>query len=1074
MEMKSILAVPFNTNNYNNFVLEFFNEIDRVSYKEIKPNATFANAIEYYSVHGTYKDPEGNDIIVLSVKVKNNSNARQAQRNFVSYLLTNDFNQYSAAMVAYYDDVRTNWKLSFVTVEMELGDNGIELKFKPAKRFSFLVGENEPTRTYTQQLGPVYTSRENPTLERITDAFSVNKLSKDFYEDYKKKFFELVDYLEKDTVFENEAHRLGYDDSKKFAVTFAKKTLGQMVFLHFIQKKGWLGVRDKWGDGSQTYLIDSTKGYGDKNYFNEFLEPLFYCALNKKRNNDMYLNSKIPFLNGGLFNPIEHYDWKNTDFNIPNDYWFNDDESGLLNVLSQYNFTVDESDPTEQEVAVDPEMLGKIFESLLDVKDRSSLGAFYTPREIVHYMCENVLATKIANELELDYDSVLNYVRYGDALKETDFIKEFASDIDEIVSNFTIVDPAVGSGAFLVGMLNQITKLRCSLCEYTNKSVDIYQMKLQIIENSLFGVDIEYDAVEIAKLRLWLSLIVDQTAYENAPRPLPNLNFHLRVGNSLVDVFEGITLWNPRWRSTKFKERKYLQVDIFNTDAIDMILHRLKEAKRQYFLTSDEKEKQRLNDIIEREQIELIRSELVARGKYSVYDDLEEMLKKKTKPFFIWELEFSDVFDRNNGFDIVIGNPPYIKEMGNSDVFDPVNKSTIGQKYHQGKMDFWYYFVHLACQLINDKGVISFITSRYWLNNAGASKLRERIKDELVMTNVLDIGSLKLFDNVVGYHMIHEYEKKNCNKTKLLYKKVENTLDDIYSNINTDNIKITKMNFESIFKGKKNEISFEGCDIAVDTIELGELCDVSQGVVEASDSISSRMYQRNPLEGYSVGQGIFVLTNEEKEQLCLNTFEQSLMKPYLKGENIKRYHIEPNLYELIYSDKDSKILIEQNCNYTHLKNHLDKFQMYITSSNGPYGLHRARKKEFFDTKKIIMPNMFSANDFAIDYDNHYYVGMGCQVIKSKNDNTFPLEYILAIINSKYAMNWFDKNCKHRGAGVDVGVDKIRSFPIAKVDYQIVEEVVLMVKQMENSDDIDFVKSVDKKLDELIDEIYKSH
>ena len=121
-----------------------------------------------------------------------------------------------------------------------------------------------------------------------------------------------------------------------------------------------------------------------------------------------------------------------------------------------------------------------------------------------------------------------------------------------------------------------------------------------------------------------------------------------------------------------------------------------------------------------------------------------------------------------------------------------------------------------------------------------------------------------------------------------------------------------------------------------------------------------------------------------------------------------------------------------------------------------------------------MPNMFSANDFAIDYDNHYYVGMGCQVIKSKNDNTFPLEYILAIINSKYAMNWFDKNCKHRGAGVDVGVDKIRSFPIAKVDYQIVEEVVLMVKQMENSDDIDFVKSVDKKLDELIDEIYKSH
>ena len=176
-----------------------------------------------------------------------------------------------------------------------------------------------------------------------------------------------------------------------------------------------------------------------------------------------------------------------------------------------------------------------------------------------------------------------------------------------------------------------------------------------------YGVDIEYDAVEIAKLRLWLSLIVDQNTNGEAPKPLPNLNFHLRVGNSLVDSYEGIKLWNVRWRgSKKVKEKGIIQPDLFNTVTVDLILNRLKKAKVQYFSTSDEKEKRHLSNRIEQEQIELIRSELVAKGKFDVLKDIEEMMKKKTKPFFIWELEFEEVFEEE-GFDIVIANPPYVQ-----------------------------------------------------------------------------------------------------------------------------------------------------------------------------------------------------------------------------------------------------------------------------------------------------------------------------------------------------------------------------------------------------------------------------
>lgn len=739
--LKNVLTAPYSLDNYNKFTIEFFNEYEKVPYELKQAPASFKDSIEFYAVHGTYKDANGEEIVILSVKVRDGSKAKQAQRNFVSYLLMNNYNDYNAALVAYYDDVRTNWKLSFVKVDYELSDKGIELKFKPAKRFSFLVGQDEPTKTYMQQLSSIYESSVKPTINDIESAFSVSRLSNDFYVEYKNKFFELVDYLEENENFKREAFLLGYEKVEKFSVSFCKKTLGQILFLHFVQKKGWLGVVNNWGDGDKNYLLNSTKTYSKGNYFNDILEPLFYRALNVKRENDLYLGKKIPFLNGGLFHPIENYNWEETNFDIPDSYWFNQEETGLLDILSQYNFTVDESDPSEQEVAIDPEMLGKIFESLLDTKDRSQLGAFYTPREIVHYMCEEALATRLSKCFGLDYESIANYIRYGDALKETDFIKEFATDIDNYVSRITIVDPAVGSGAFLVGMLNQIVLLRTNLMKYTNKKIDTYQMKLEAIQNSLYGVDLEFDAVEIAKLRLWLSLIVDQDANEECPKPLPNLNFRLRVGNSLVDTFDGIKLWNSRCSGTKQKEKKEQQDTIWNFN----IKNRLKTAKDEYFGTSEEKRKQELYKVIEQEQIELIRTELVANGKYDLYNRIEDMIKKKTKPFFIWELEFENVFE-NGGFDIVIANPPYVQlQKDGGKLADELKDQGYETFVRMG--DIYCIFYEKGIRILKDNGVLVFITSNKWMRAGYGEKLRGFLAFNTNPLRLIDFGGTKVFES---------------------------------------------------------------------------------------------------------------------------------------------------------------------------------------------------------------------------------------------------------------------------------------------------------------------------------------
>ena len=583
---EDILRHSYNLENFLQFSREFLTGLKIPSVTAFQPPQNFSEHVKEFYALGKL-----NDIAVIAVNLQKNKSverARSVQRNFVKRLLENDF-AVDGALVAFYADAAPEkWRLSFVRLEHEfIAGKGGTLKITPAKRYSYLVGENEPCATALQQLFPIFENDSaDVTLDELEEAFSVERVTKEFFEKYAEKFYQVKKYLEENDDFKKESATHGFT-----AEQFAKKLLGQIVFLYFLQKKGWLGVEKnaEWGTGSPNFMRDIFKANEPtgKNFFDEVLEPLFYTALNVDRSNqnDLYpkLNLRIPFLNGGLFEQLDNYDWRKNNFSIPNEIFSNENEKGrdadgILDIFDRYNFTINEDEPTEREIAIDPEMLGKVFENLLDVSDRKSKGAYYTPREIVHYMCRETLISYLVEKSKISEDVIRNFILYGDYFKDED-TSNFAenrtlqiaeeifcpakninrlAELDKFLQDVKVADLAVGSGAFPLGMLNEITKAREVLTTYLNfgKSEKItrrlYDLKIETIKNSIFACDIEPSAVDVAKLRLWLTIVIDDepTADKKSfkPKPLPNLDSNIICGNSLIDEFEGV----PLLKTSKF------------------------------------------------------------------------------------------------------------------------------------------------------------------------------------------------------------------------------------------------------------------------------------------------------------------------------------------------------------------------------------------------------------------------------------------------------------------------------------------------------------------------------------------
>ena len=1148
----------FDLSQYKKFIVEFFNDAKllngekRNDYWNWNEYSFYING--YYHV-ADYLDDKRNKIAIFAVELKKGKSlekARSKQRNFIADRIK--LMGYDGAIAAFYseDENENRWRLSFVRLDYELLKGKIKTNFTPAKRYSYLLGVDEPCHTAMQQLYPILEEEKfNPSIDKLEEAFSVEKVTKQFFEKYKEKYIELYEYLSSNETFVDEAVRCVRSDKEedisKFTEQFAKKLMGQIVFMYFLQKKGWLGVNafpPKIGEREyknsffncnnehkeimkKLYLLDSDGNYvrqggaistlseeqqtyfasrikgmpwetgpknfvrilfneaikNTRNYFEYYLEPLFYEALNEKRGADNYyarLHCRIPFLNGGLFEPLDGYDWKNNNFSIPNEIFSNAsikgerEADGILDIFDRYNFTMNEDEPLEKEVAVDPEMLGKIFENLLDVKDRKSKGAFYTPREIVHYMCQESLINYIVNTVGTPYEDTKDFILYGEIMKDEDCSREVKQGIadmlmpesiyknlkliDDALADVRVADPAVGSGAFPMGMVNEIVKARENITAYFARELTSnaqkhqlwnytrhpYMLKKDAMKNSIFAVDIEPSAVDITKLRLWLSLVVefdinsDNDEFKNPPT-LPNLECNILCGNSLIDEFEGVKLFNDSLLTGASSNSNWM-ADLFQNQ-VDSTLTKLIDKQKELFYANNHDDKYRL-----KREIDVLQQQVIF-ASCTMTDDIKERFistfAMPSKPYILWKLAFAKVFKDKGGFDIIIGNPPYVSQATqNSDEnLLKARKTIIESKRFvtlHSKWDLYVPFMELGVQMLHDFGMMTMIVPYPLTNQIYAKKIRELLAQKYDLVEIVDLQDIKVFEATVQNCIPFVRKSKISNKT-IVSKMKDKSIEHIFIQDENNLIQDDKSLVWNLTQEKRNENKHANLYV------LGDFCYISKGMV---------------LHGED---GSFVKTD-----LISTELDAIHSKKYIEGKDIDKFSIKRIRY------------------------------LEWGTERSPKKLSRPTFEELYTNKKLLV-NCLGNMKVAVDLDGDIYCEQAIRVAvlwkdistvhnrsiegvlkkySSRNRNELEglskqvdLRYLVGILNSTYAAQLLTNI---RGGDYHIVPEHIRNIPIPLVDKSKQDELIVLVDKIlelkaNGENDIFDLQS---KIDSLVYELYE--
>ena len=634
----------------------------------------------------------------------------------------------SAFIIFHYEDSESwDWRFSFCQKD--------DKEVTEAKRYTFLLGPDQSCRTAAENFQKLINKHGEISRDDIVQAFDVAALSDEFFGKYKAQYEKFCNYIydncEDESLF-------GYEFAEwdeKLIRDYVKKLLGRIVFLHFLQKKGWLGVPldGEWGDGDKQFmkhLFEASSQKQKDNYLDCVLEPLFAEALNTLRTDDIFdlkvkgfRNIRIPYLNGGLFERDMLDEPKST---FPASYF--DD---LFEFFYQYNFTIDENDPNDAEVGIDPEMLGRIFENLLE--DNKDKGAFYTPKEIVQYMCRESLIAYLQTDVKKD--SACNTIRQFVSSYDASLLPEELKEVlDKKLKDVKICDPAIGSGAFPMGLLRELYNCRKAIEGIDDeKAVNI---KTHIIQNNIYGVDIEKGAVDIARLRFWLALIVD----EQAPHALPNLDFKIMQGNSLLEQFEGVDLsgmsLNEQEQKRTRKGKAWQAYFAFDEqDALANIQHAIKE----YYNSDNHAQKVVLRNVINENVRNYI---LTLKG---CTPDIRQKIKELPIPndkFFLWHIYFKEVFDKG-GFDIVIGNPPYINVQLMSEEDKTLYKKLFSSFFK--RCDIFALFIENGLSLSSSDGILTYIIPSVIHSNLSYQKIRDMILNKHWLAEVCYTGG-KVFN----------------------------------------------------------------------------------------------------------------------------------------------------------------------------------------------------------------------------------------------------------------------------------------------------------------------------------------
>lgn len=981
------------------------------------------------------------------------------------------------------------WRLSFISEIKVLNDEGevIEQATEP-KRFTYLLGTGEKVRTPADRLNKL--SGKSLSLNDILEAFSVEALNEEFYKTVQGFFYQLIggkigkgnkakDYG-KGILNLPPIHSIKHEDKQEFAV----RLIGRMIFCWFLKMK-------KSENGLHLFpesLLSSKAVKENPGYYHNVLERLFFQTLNtpmpERVDNLPEAARQIPFLNGGLFEAqkLDCYAAnKRTGLNdlakkpFISDDWFYD----FFIELEKYNFTIDENSVTEVEVSVDPEMLGRIFENLLAEIDpdsgetaRKATGSFYTPREIVDYMATESLVQYIHNKTGIENDKLRPIFKLLEQ-KDPEFSTEEKEGILDALDQIKILDPACGSGAFPMGVLQKITQalqkldpeaqwwkarqikritnptVKKMLREKLASSGVEYARKIGVIQNALYGVDIQPIAAEISKLRCFLSLMVDENIDDTQPNrgvePLPNLEFKFVTADTLISLPE---------------EKKRTFFDNFEE------LQELAAIRDEYIQSYGAK-KQSLKKQFLNVQLK------IAKDQSSLFADKESKAYKigHWNPF---GNEKSDWFDPKwmfgvEKFDVVIGNPPYIKEYTNKAAFDGIR----GRKYYQGKMDIWYYFACYLFEYLSPYGNLTFIATNNWVTNSGASKLRDKINEDCQIIQLIDFGNTKVFSSADIQTMILIAENNETNKSYSFdYKKIISptaSLQDAFNllkDIPSERYLLSHPLFDRIVLKNK---SFLFNDSKIDRLlakikskqnfRLDAQKEVAQGIVPNPDIVNARNIEKISdlnieINNIKKGDGVFVVPKGSFKNLSQN--ELKYIKPLFEPYLVNKYSIGLNDKEIIYITKDN---FKGDC--PTLIEHLSKFKEIMEERRENllgrldfYHLHWPREQSFFEKGAKILSVRKCDSPTFVYTEEEAYVMMAFNIIKTERINQ---KYLTALLNSKVIAFWLKHKGKMQGFNYQIDKKPLLEIPIFKSEgispfVFLVDYIILLLSQKTNTSD----------------------
>ena len=1029
--LRKMFQSSFNMAQWYSFLQYFFN----ASELKEKPERIIENTSDegYYLGNINTTDSYRIGLFHYNIHQSSVANKRVGLRNLVKSFINPTWGEFDAALVVF--DSGDHWRLSFIC--------DIKGEATSPKRYTYVFGSNDLLyRTPIERFN--FLKKKGISFENLKTAFSVEALSDEFFDKYREQYADFIQYVtgkrfvkvgskweEKILCEPNAALMQAFNHNEKKIRDYIKKMLGRITFLHFLQRKGWMC-------GDLNYMQNMFENSQYKNdYLDSVLEPLFFGVLNTKPAerealfadyhwDKSLLNEwkDIPYLNGGLFERDEDDE---PESRFPADYF-----KRLFQFFSEYNFTIDENDPNDAEVGVDPEMLGKIFENLLE--DNKDKGAFYTPKEIVRYMCQESLIAYLETNTSVAKDKIRQFVLSPE--EGVEYIPENKkSKILSALEEVKICDPAIGSGAFPMGLLNELLHCREVL---SGEHYDRAEIKKSIIQNNIYGVDIEKGAVDIARLRFWLSIVVD----EETPSPLPNLDYKIMQGNSLIESFMGVDLSKLTYEKEHKKDKG--EISLFDNEK-NRLQKTVSQLLSSYYSCCDHNKKKKLQQDIS----DTISKQLETQAyDHAILENLKDINLAENNKFFLWHTWFSDVFNREdnkNGFDVVIGNPPYIQLQNNggelANLYEDCRFKTFAKTG-----DIYCLFYERGWQLLRQQGHLCFITSNKWMRAGYGDKTRGFFAKHTNPKYLIDFAGVKIFNNAtVDTNILIFGKEQNEYQTRCA----------VTDKLNKDSLK----NLSGFVQQQSVECRFESSDSWV------ILSPIEQSIKRKIESVGTPLKDWDIQINYGIKTGFndaFIISTEKRNEIldnCSSEEERAktaeLIRPILRGRDIKRYGYNWADLWLIATFPSRHYDIED---YPAVKNHLLLYGKERLEQTGKkYIINeeeiKARKKtsnkwfetqdsisywEDFNKPKIVWKRVGSILRFC--YNNNGALGLDSTCFATGNN----IEFICCVLNSPMG-HYLLKDAPKTGTGdllISVqAVEPIKVPIITKEQNSIFEEAL---------------------------------